>query len=123
MKGADRGMPAFPIRPDRRAALRGHGAGGEFRLFLLDQTPPFTLQTAFCCIEDQQLASLLQLGVAQYEILTSIVVIREFRRWLVGVNPIRRATAHKADSNNQGDNQQTFHAGVLQVNRARVSRR
>ncbi len=92
-------------------------------LFLLDQTPPFTLQTAFRCIEDQQLASLLQFGVAQYEILTSIVVRREFRRWLVGVNPIRRGTAHRADCNNQGDNQQTFHAGVLQVNRARVSRR
>ena len=69
---------------------------------VLDEPPTLLLNAALGSIKNQQLASLLELGVATDKILALVVVIDVLGGWFVGMDPFGRGASGEHES---GDGQ------------------
>ena len=77
---------------------------------VFDKTPALLLDATLRGIENEQLASLLELRVSKDEILAHVVVVDVLGRWFVGMDPLSRGASRERESGNgQRQHRQSAH--------------
>ena len=77
---------------------------------VFDKPPALLLNATLRGIENEELASLLELGVSQDEILAHVVVVDVLGRWFVGMDPLGRGAGQERESGNgQHQHRQSAH--------------
>ena len=83
-----RAVPEIATRVTRLVENFGEGSCANLPFkSVFDEPPTLLLDAALSSIKNQQLASLLELGVATDKILAFVVVVYVLGRWFVGMDP------------------------------------